>query len=273
MPTNQPADATATDRVYGAVYRAILEYRAVPGMRLREEELATEFEVSRTVVRQALQRLAQDGLVALQHNRGAQVVVPSREQAAQVFDARRVIECEVARRLGGRLSREQRHELHTLTLQEAAAAARGDRAAAIGLSGRLHRALAQWSGNPVFVRVMDELLPITTLLMAMYTSGDRPACVSHRHIELLDAFDRSGPAAAAEMKRHLAEIERSLMPNAPPPTAPAVRDVFAAYRKPARAAPGTSGTPVAMTVANAGALRRRSSRPRMSLPSTTPQES
>ena len=159
----------------------------------------------------ALQRLAQDGLVALQHNRGAQVVVPTREQAAQVFDARRVIECEVARRLGGRLSPEQRHELHTLTLQEAAATARGDRPAAIGLSGRLHRALAQWSGNPVFVRVMDELLPITTLLMAMYTSGERPACVAHRHIELLDAFDHSGPMAAAEMKRHLAEIAKAII--------------------------------------------------------------
>ena len=86
MHPDDPAQATATDRVYGAVYRAILEHRAVPGMRLREEELAAEFQVSRTVVRQALQRLAQDGLVALQHNRGAQVVVPTREQAAQVFE-------------------------------------------------------------------------------------------------------------------------------------------------------------------------------------------
>ena len=226
-------EPTATERVYAAVYAAVLEHRVVPGMRLREEELAASFDVSRTVVRQALQRLAQDRLVELQHNKGAQVVVPTRELAAQVFDARRVIECEVARRLGGRLTPEQRQELHALVLQEAAADARGDRPAAIGLSGRLHRQLAQWCGNPVFVRVMDELLPTTTLLMAMYTTGQRPACVAHRHIELLDAFDRSGPAAAAEMKRHLNEIERSLLPkvNQAPdkPLAP-VRDVFSRYR-------------------------------------------
>jgi DNA-binding GntR family transcriptional regulator len=227
------AEPTATERVYMAVYSAILEHRVVPGMRLREEELAAGFEVSRTVVRQALQRLAQDRLVELQHNKGAQVVVPTREGAAQVFDARRVIECEVARRLGGRLTSAQRTEMHTLVLQEAAAAARGDRPGAIGLSGKLHRNLAVWSGNPVFVRVMDELLPTTTLLMALYTTDDRPACVAHRHVELLDAFDRSGPAAAAEMKRHLNEIERSLSPRegaraVPPPTPP--RDVFARYR-------------------------------------------
>ena len=232
------AEPTATERVYAAVYASILEHRVVPGMRLREEELAASFDVSRTVVRQALQRLAQDRLVELQHNRGAQVVVPTRELAAQVFDARRVVECEVARRLGGRLAPAQRVELHWLVLQEAAADARGDRPAAIALSGRLHRTLAVWAGNPIFVRVMDELLPTTTLLMAAYTSGSRPACVSHRHVDLLDAFDRSGPAAAAEMKRHLNEIERSLLPVAPADAGKPVRPLktqrhsFQAYREP-----------------------------------------
>lgn len=233
-------EPTATDRVYAAVYEAILELRLVPGTRLREEELAGSFEVSRTVVRQALQRLAQDGLVELQHNRGAQVVVPTPELAAQVFDARRVVECEIARRLGGQLGAAQLRELHTLVVQEAAADKRGDRARSIGLSGRLHRTLAVWDGNPIFVRLLDGLLPTTTLLMAMYTSGERPACVSHRHIELLDAFARSGPAAAAEMKRHLNEIERSLSPQAPP--AVAARDVFAHYRE-ARAGPRVARPP------------------------------
>lgn len=231
---HEVAEPTATERVYAALYAAILEQRVVPGMRLREEELAAGFEVSRTVVRQALQRLAQDRLVELQHNKGAQVIVPTRELVAQVFDARRVIECEVARRLGGRLTPARRTEMHTLVLQEAAADARGDRPAAIALSGRLHRSLAVWSDNPIFVRVLDELLPTTTLLMAMYTSGQRPACVAHRHIELLDAFDRSGPAAAAEMKRHLNEIERSLSPQAAvaPRAASIPHDAFAAYKEP-----------------------------------------
>jgi DNA-binding GntR family transcriptional regulator len=228
------AEPTATERVYAGVYDAILEQRIVPGMRLREEEMAAGFDVSRTVVRQALQRLAQDQLVELQHNKGAQVVAPSRERAAQTFDARRVIECEVARRLGGKLLAAQHTELHTLVLQEAAADARGDRARAIGLSGRLHRTLVVWAGNPIFVRAIDELLPITTLLMALYTSGQRPACIAHRHAELLDAFGRNGAAAAAEMKRHLNEIERCLLP----PSAAAVRslhlprDTFSAYREP-----------------------------------------
>ena len=159
--------------------------------------------------------------------------MPTRELAAQVFDARRVIECEVARRLGGKLTAAQRAQMHTLVLQEAAAMLAGDRPAAIRLSGRLHRALAVWSGNPVFVRVIDELLPTTTMLMALYASGQRPACVAHRHVELLDAFDRSGRAAAAEMKRHLDEIERSLSPQAAVSarTLAVPRDAFAPYKE------------------------------------------
>jgi DNA-binding GntR family transcriptional regulator len=78
------------------------------------------------------------------------------------------VECEIARRLGGRLTPAQLSELRTLVEGEAAAEARGDSAAAIGLSGEFHRALARLAGNPVFVRMLDELLPTTSLLMALY---------------------------------------------------------------------------------------------------------
>ena len=91
----------ATNRVYDAVYQAVLEHRLEPGQRLREAEMSAEFGVSRTVVRQALQRLAQDHVIELTHNRGARVPLPSLDDARHVFEARRMVECEVARRLGG----------------------------------------------------------------------------------------------------------------------------------------------------------------------------
>jgi DNA-binding GntR family transcriptional regulator len=163
---------------------------------------------------------------------------PGLEDAAPVFDARRVVECEIARRLGGRLAPPQVDELRALVEAEAAAEARGDSAAAIGLSGEFHRALARLAGNPVFVRMLDELLPTTSLLMALYKPPGRPACVAHRHQEVLAALEQAGAAgSAAEMRRHLDELERSLTPQ-PAPAAP-LRDVFAPYREPtARPASG-----------------------------------
>ena len=221
----------AADRVYDAIYAAVMDHRLAPGARLREEELAQTFEVSRTLVRQALHRLAQDGVVLLRPNRGAQVPEPTREDGAHVFDARRVVECEVARRLAGRLTRAQQNELRRQVEAEARAHRAGNRGEAIRLSGEFHRRLAQMSGNPIFVRMLDELLPTTSLLMALYKAPGEPMCVAHSHRALLGVLgDATGTGAAAEMRRHLNEIERSLdMPAAR--ATPALRDVFGAYRE------------------------------------------
>jgi DNA-binding GntR family transcriptional regulator len=221
---------TATQRVYVAIHAAIVEHRLAPGARLREAELAAGFAVSRTVVRQALQRLAADQVVELQHNRGAMVPQPSREQAAHVFDARRVVEGEVARRLAGRLGEAERAALRDIIEQETHADARGDRAAAIRLSGEFHRALARLSGNPLFLRFLDDLLPTTSLLIALYQPGTQRACAAHRHTELLAALAGGGAGAAAEMRRHLLEIERSLSVRDAAPQA-SLRDLFAPYRE------------------------------------------
>ena len=198
-----------------------------PGARLREEELAESFAVSRTVVRQALHRLAQDQVIELRPNVGARVPQPTREEAAQVFDARRVIECEIVRRLAGRLDATQIAELQQIVDAEGRAEASADRSAAIALSGQFHRALACLCGNPVFLRIVDGLLPATSLLMALYQPPGTPACVAHRHVDLLQALQGTPATAAAEMRRHLQEIERSV---AGPGEGARLREVFAAFR-------------------------------------------
>ena len=58
------ADAAArTRRMYERIVSSFAEHRLAPGTRLREERLAELFEVSRTQVRQVLQRLEHEGLV------------------------------------------------------------------------------------------------------------------------------------------------------------------------------------------------------------------
>ena len=223
--------ALPTDRVYDAVYAAVIDQRLPPGTRLREEELAQAFAVSRTVVRQALHQLAQDGIITLQPNRGARVPEPTRRDGEHVFDARRVVECEVVRRLAGKLSAAQLAELRALVAAEERATRSQNKQEAIRLSGRFHLELARLSGNPIFLRLLEELLPTTSLLMALYKAPGEPMCVAHGHRALLDTLqDATAAAAAAEMRRHLNEIERSLDTPAVR-TAPALRDVFAPYRE------------------------------------------
>ncbi|MFY9509874.1 MAG: FCD domain-containing protein, partial [Rubrivivax sp.] len=117
-----------------------------------------------------------------------------------------------------------------IVAQEDAADAAGDRAAAIRLSGEFHRALVRLAGNPVLLRFLDDLLPTTSLLLALYQPGPGRACAAHHHRALLAALDGRAAGAAAEMRRHLAEIERSLSANGAAPT-PSLRDLFAPYRE------------------------------------------
>ena len=226
MSSRRPT--TATDRVYQGIYFAMLEHRLEPGAWLREEELALTFGVSRTVVRQALQRLAQDHLIELLHNRGARVAQPALQDAEHVFEARRVIECEIARRLGGRLNERQIAELSTLAREEAQADANANTAAAVRLSGEFHLALARMHGNPLFTRQLDSLLPTTSMLMATCKVAGGPVCVAHRHVEVVEALRLNGGAAAAEMRRHLKELQQSLTSARASPRP--LRDVFSAYR-------------------------------------------
>lgn len=221
----------AADRVYDAIYAAVIDHRLAPGTRLREEELADTFAVSRTLVRQALHKLAQDGVIVLRPNRGAQVPEPTRRDGEHVFDARRVVECEVARRLAGKLNAEQVAELRQVVEAEARATQSQNKQEAIRLSGEFHLKLAQMSGNPIFVRLLEELLPTTSLLMALYKAPGEPMCVAHSHRTLLQAISRGGSGAAAgtEMRRHLNEIERSLSQPTARAAAP-LRDVFKSYR-------------------------------------------
>ena len=65
-------------------------------MKLPEDELASVYSVSRTIIRAALQALAHDRLVRLEPNRGAFVAQPSIKEASEVFQARSLIEPKVA---------------------------------------------------------------------------------------------------------------------------------------------------------------------------------
>ena len=82
-----------SDRILEAVMARKLE----PGSRLGEQQLAMLFDCSRTIVREALTRLAARGIVTVSARRGWYVVEPSQDEAREAFEARRVIETGLIR--------------------------------------------------------------------------------------------------------------------------------------------------------------------------------
>ena len=81
-----------TDMISSALRSAILERVLMPGMKLPEDSLGERFGVSRTLIRQLLERLAAEGLIELRRNKGAMVAKPSLEEARDLFELRTQIE-------------------------------------------------------------------------------------------------------------------------------------------------------------------------------------
>ncbi|MDF2617412.1 MAG: transcriptional regulator, GntR family [Xanthobacteraceae bacterium] len=206
-------DAPAAERgrsealIRARILEAIFERRLPPGEKLTEDRLAELFGVSRTVVRQALARLAQDGIVEQHPNRGAFVAAPSRAYARHVLAARAVVEPEIA---GAAACSCDDHALarlrrHIATEDEARAA--GDRATLVRLTGEFHVVLAEVAGNPVFVRLLTELQALSSLSILLYARGEYSACPPDEHSRIVAAIERGASVEAAELMRgHIAHV-------------------------------------------------------------------
>ena len=200
----------AESHICGAVRAAILERRLAPGTKLPEAELGRQFGVSRTIVRQALRRLAHEGIVALRDRRVAVVARPSPTDVAHVFAARRAVEGAVVACATARMTRAEVAALKRLVREEESAYRQGDRAGGLVRSLEFHRRLGTLCGNPVLERYLLDLVLQSSLAVALY---ERPgAAHAHaEHVALVDAIARSdGRRAARLMHDHLSELERAL---------------------------------------------------------------
>lgn len=201
----------AHDEIYERIYAAILEHRLHPGTKLVEERLAEIFAVSRARIREVLARLAHEQIVEIIPQRGAYVAKPSIEQALDVFEARRLIEPAVVRRLIETLTPEKLARLRQHQDLEADARRRDDKRTVIRLSGEFHSLAAELAGNTALARSMRELSTLTCLMIFLYDAPTAVSCRADEHSQIVDAIARRDAARAERlMLEHLEHIEGSM---------------------------------------------------------------
>ncbi|MER1966590.1 GntR family transcriptional regulator [Castellaniella sp. GW247-6E4] len=99
MTQSEPSsNTTLPSLVYQKLREAILNGSFKPGQMLRQDEVAAKLGVSRSPLREALPRLEADGIVVSYPHRGYAVASLDPKQIIEVFDLRRLLETELARR-------------------------------------------------------------------------------------------------------------------------------------------------------------------------------
>jgi DNA-binding GntR family transcriptional regulator len=199
-----------TQYVLEAIKHRILTGQLSPGQALVEADLAAQFGVSKTPVREALKTLAGTGLVAMSQYKGVTVRTVDAAMAREVYDVRLLLEPEALRR--------------TITLDASLAAAqdalvRAEEAqdqADRSLANRdFHRALYLPCGNPLLARMLDEVRDqaalVSTVAWASDPSWEREA---HEHQEILRvALSRDAQEAGRLLHAHIADFVRRAFPD------------------------------------------------------------
>ena len=209
--TRRKAPPPSVDTIVERVLEAILAHQLPPGTQLVEERLASVFAVSRTKIRQALGRLAHDGIITMIPNRGGFVSSPSVEEARAVFEARRLIEPYLVRQLAASATALNVERLRAHVALESAARAANDKRSIIRLSGQFHQIIADMVGNAFLARTMRELETLTCLVIILYDAPNVPSCPYHEHSDVIDAIEaHDAERAATLMVEHLNHVEGTL---------------------------------------------------------------
>lgn len=198
---------TASDTAYDKIRSHLLAGRARPGDRLTEEQLAEIAGVSRTPVREAVQRLERELL--LMRTASNRIFVPDwgKDEIDEMFTLRQMLEGHAAERAATRLSDEQIEELARInaTLHEAVALKKPDVARFLDANRLFHEAVTDAANSPRLGQILAMLVeqPVVLHTAREYSIEDLKQS-ARDHDELIAAFRARDPNwARAVMGSHL----------------------------------------------------------------------
>ncbi|KPF78092.1 hypothetical protein IP88_04875 [alpha proteobacterium AAP81b] len=179
--------------------------RFVPGQRLVEADLCQEFGISRGPLRETIRRLAAEGLVEIQHNRGARIKRMSREELVHLYEVREVIEGLAARMAAERATPGERDEIAAvLAAMETAIAAR-DHLGYADLNIRFHALLVSAAHNPTLEQIYQRLQTPTMRrqFRSLLETGAMLRSLEEHRVIIAAILAGDPLAAEAGMREHL----------------------------------------------------------------------
>ncbi|MEN3360787.1 MAG: hypothetical protein V7637_4769 [Mycobacteriales bacterium] len=219
-----------SDQAYALLRDQLLAAEHAPGTRLVESEIARRLAVSQAPVREALRRLAHEGLVLQLPHRGSFVARLSAEEARKAYAVRAALEVVA---VDGVVESDDPELIPNLVtaLEEdlatmVAAADRDDIAAFVAADAEFHRTVWETSGNELLGRIwpMVEVAMRNLTVVSNRLYYDRLSDVAATHRPLVEALRRRDPAAAQLFQEHCLDVwSHAEEAPAPPAAGPGKR--------------------------------------------------
>lgn len=202
-------DLTLTEKAYQQLEELITTLALPPGMVLSEQNLVQRLGIGRTPIREALQRLARDGLVVVMPRRGILVSEINIRTQLRLLETRRVLERLIARLAAERATQEEREVFAALAQGMSEAAGAADDLAFMRLDRQFNELVAAASRNEFAVRSLANMAGLSRRFWYQHykEAADLPLSAT-LHADVCQAIARrDGEAAEAASDRLIDYIE------------------------------------------------------------------
>ena len=205
---------TTQESVLDHLRDMILSRQLKPGDRLVQEDLAEEFGVSRTPVREALHTLASEGLVSLSAYKGAAVAEFSIHDLEEVYEVRIALEGYAAHLAARYITEDELRKMEELLEKTEDALHRKDHSGMLKLNREYHIILYKASRQPRLFDLIIKHLDISDLYRRMYFTVEHLyANTVPEHQELLEILRRGDAEGAEQHTRYHLEDTAEVLIN------------------------------------------------------------
>lgn len=198
----------ASSEIAGVLRRAIVNVDLVPGTALNESDVATQFGVSRTPVREAFRTLLSEGLLDVRPQKGTFVSLLHRPDLEDALFVREALECSAAD-LAARAPVNERKVLLRIVEQQRMALQQGDREGSLAADEDLHRKIMELSGHASAWEVVRQARTHLERLRRIANAelgGSEEALGYHEKIAQA-IVDGDAKAAVQLLRSHIRQIE------------------------------------------------------------------
>jgi DNA-binding GntR family transcriptional regulator len=206
-------DGLIADRAYVQLRDRIVTLALGPGTALREDALMRELQIGRTPLREAVKRLALEGLVEVRPRSGTYVTDVHAEDIVHIAELRAELEAQAARLAAKRLDDDGRARAAALDAELEAIEGTTGLDAFMRLDERVHRFVWEAAGNPYLLDALERLWALS--LRIWHLVLDRvetlPAAVHEQRALLAAVSAGDGRRASARMRVHVQAFEAEIL--------------------------------------------------------------